>query len=101
MVCCLLGTSFHWGSDYLLLSHKSLRIDVDSTLKGVLPNSTREICFATLEGATFVPWTIGESVYDTGFNWDLVDDLDLRRSIHNDFCSTKGCLVLLIHWGYL
>ena len=26
----------------------------------------------------------GEFDYDTGFNWDLVDDLDLRRSIHND-----------------
>ena len=44
-------------NDYLLLSHKSLRIEVNSTLEGVLPNTTREIYFATLEGAAFVSWT--------------------------------------------
>ena len=33
---------------------------------------------------------IGESVYDTGFTLDLVDDLDSRRSFHADFWSTEG-----------
>ena len=27
----------------------------------------------------------GESIYEIGFTWDLVDDLDSRRSFHDDF----------------
>ena len=42
-----------------------------------------------------------ESVYDTGFTWDLVNDLDSLRSVHDDFWSTEGCFFILsIHWGY-
>ena len=57
MVCCSLRNFLSLRNDYLLLSHKSLRIEVNSTLEGVLPNTTREIYFATLEGAAFVSWT--------------------------------------------
>ena len=53
MACCSLGTSFHRGNDYLLLSYKSLRIDVDSTLEGVLPNFTGEIFFCNSRGSYF------------------------------------------------
>ena len=84
-------------NDYLLLSHKSLRIEVNSTLERVLPNTTREIYFATLEGAASMPWTHGVSIYDIEFTWDLVDDLDSRRSFYDDFCPTEGCLMLSIY----
>ena len=50
------------GNIYLLLSHDSLRIDVDSTLEGggvVYQTLLGKFCFATLEGATSVPWTYG------------------------------------------
>ena len=76
MVCCSLRNFLSLRNDYLLLSHKSLRIEVNSTLEGVLPNTTREIYFATLEGAASMPWTYGVSIYDTEFTWDLVDDLE-------------------------
>ena len=33
----------------------------------------------------------GESIYDIGFTWDLIDDLDSRRRFHDDFLSTEGC----------
>ena len=49
MVCY----SFLWGNDFLLFAHKSLMIDVDSTLKGVLPNSTGEILFCNSRGSYF------------------------------------------------
>ena len=42
------GTTFHRGKYYLLFSHKSLRIDFDSTLKGLLQNSIGEIFFLQL-----------------------------------------------------
>ena len=41
-----------------------------------------------------MPWAHGESGYGTGFTWNLVDDLDSQRSIHDDFWSTEGCLIL-------
>ena len=46
-----------------------------------------------------MPWTHRGSVHDTGFTWDLVDDLDSWRSIHDGFRSIEGCLMLLIHKG--
>ena len=61
------GTSFHWENDYLLLSHKSLRIDVDSTLKGALPNSTGEILFCNSWGSYFCaldPWGSPSMILD-------------------------------------
>ena len=39
-----------------------------------------------------------ESIYDTRFTWDLVDNLDSRRSFLDDFWSTKGCLMLSTYW---
>ena len=33
---------------------------------------------------------MGEFVHDTGFAWDLVDDLYSQRSFHDDFWSTEG-----------
>ena len=35
------------------LSHESLRIEVDSTLKGVLPNSIGKILFCNSQGSYF------------------------------------------------
>ena len=78
MVCCSLGNFLPLWNDYLLISHKSLRINVDST-----------------HGLT------RETIYDTGFTWDLVDDLNSYRSFHDDFWSTEGYLILLIHWDIL
>ena len=54
MVCCMLGNFLPQGNNYLLFPCDSLRIDVDSTLEGVLLNSTGDISFATLERAAFV-----------------------------------------------
>ena len=59
MVCCLLGNFLPLGNNYLPLSCDSLRIDIDSTLEGVLPNLLGKFLFASLEGADFVPWTQG------------------------------------------
>ena len=72
-------------------------------LRGFYQTLLGKFCFVTLEGATSVPWTHGGeggggSIYDTRFTWDLVDDLDSRRSFHDDIWSIKGCLMLLIHW---
>ena len=53
MVCCSLRNFLPLGNDYLFLSHESLRIEVDSTLKGVLPNSTRKILFYNSQGSNF------------------------------------------------
>ena len=47
------GTTFHRGKYYLLFSHKSLRIDFDSTLKGLLQNSIGEIFFCNSRGSYF------------------------------------------------
>ena len=64
-------------------------MDVDSTLEGVLPNFTGEILFYNSWGSYFcVLDPRGEFVYDTGFTWDLVEDLYSQRSIHDDFWST-------------
>ena len=43
MVCCSLGNFLPRGNNYLLLSYDLLRIDVDSTFEGLLPNSNGEI----------------------------------------------------------
>ena len=51
MVCCSPGIFLPLGNNYLLLSCDSLRIDVDSTLKGVLPNFTREIFLCNSRGS--------------------------------------------------
>ena len=103
MVCCSLGNFLPLGNNYLLISCDSLKIDVDSSLEGISPNSTREILLCNSRGSYFCAldsWGRGGggSIYDTRFNWDLVDDLDSRRSFHDDIWSIKGCLMLLIHW---
>ena len=67
MVCCSLGTSFLQGNDCLLLSHKLLRIDVDSTLEGVLPNSTGEIDLQLSREFLLCLGPTGESLYVTGY----------------------------------
>ena len=68
MACCSLGNFLPPGNDYLLLSHKSLRIDVNSTLEGVLPNSTWEILFCNSRGSYFCALdSRRESIYNTGF----------------------------------
>ena len=80
------------GKNYLLLSYDSLGIDVDSTLKGVLLTPLGKFYLATLKGAASVSLTHGGVLL---WYWnllgDLVDDLDSRRSFHDDFWSTKGC----------
>ena len=53
MVCHSLGNFLPLGNYYLFPSHKSLRIDVDSTLKGVLQNFTGEILFCDSRGSYF------------------------------------------------
>ena len=101
MVCCLLGNFLPLGNNYLPLSCDSLRIDIDSTLEGVLPNSYWGNFSLHLSRELIMCLRLkGESVYDTRFTWDLVYGLDSQRSFHDDVWSTEGCLMLLIHWWY-
>ena len=73
MVFCSLRNFLPLGNDYLFLSHESLRIEVDSTLKGVLPNSTRKILFYNSQGSNFCAL---DSRGSPSMILDLVDDLE-------------------------
>ena len=53
MVCCSLGNFLPLGNNYLLISCDSLKIDVDSSLEGISPNSTREILLCNSRGSYF------------------------------------------------
>ena len=48
-----------------------------------------KFCFTTLKELLLRLGLTGESIYDTRFTWDLVDDLDSRRSFLANFWSTE------------
>ena len=60
-------------------------------LKGFYQVPLGKFYSATLEGLHLCLGHIRESVGDTGFTWDLVDDPNSWRSLHDNFWSTEGC----------
>ena len=96
MVCCSLGNLLPLGNNYLFHYCDSLRIGVDFTLEGVLPNSGEIFLYNSQRSYIGLGLT-GESFYDTGFTWESVDDLDSQRSFMMIYGPMRDVLMLSIH----
>ena len=84
---------------FLLLNHWGLMLTPPS--RGLYQTLLGKFCFATLKGATSMPWTHKGVRLWYRITWDLVDDLDSWRSVHDDFWSIEGYSMLSIHWGMI